>query len=39
MSGTTGTIAPQRRQLLARSSATDTTITVAGADHRSAVGR
>ncbi len=30
MSGTTGTIAPQRRQLLARSSATDTTITVAG---------
>lgn len=30
MSGTTGTIAPNRRQLLARSSATDTTVTVAG---------
>ena len=30
MSGPTGTIVPQRRQLLARSSATDTTISVAG---------
>ena len=30
MSGTTGTVAPQRRQLLARSAATDTTLTIAG---------